>query len=116
MPKSTHEGRVRNPSGPFSEACYQLVRRIPVGRVATYGDVAVAIGRPGAARAVGTAMRLNGDAPRTPCHRVVPSTGEIGNYSGRRGPQDKIALLRKEGVSVANGRVVDFERVRWRPL
>ena len=82
----------------------------------TYGDVALAIGKPGAARAVGTAMRLNPDAPVTPCHRVVPSNGAIGNYSGKLGIAAKVALLRKEGVPVANGRIRQFDRVRWRPV
>ena len=82
----------------------------------TYGDVAFAIGRPGAARAVGTAMRLNHDAPRTPCHRVVPSTGILGEYSGPRGPVRKKQLLRREGVTVRpDGRIADFQHVRWAP-
>lgn len=99
----------------FRERCYELIRKIPAGRVMTYGDVALAIGKPGAARAVGTAMRLNPDAPRTPCHRVVASSGEIGNYSGARGVAGKIALLKKEGVPIANRRIQEFDRIRWRP-
>jgi methylated-DNA-[protein]-cysteine S-methyltransferase len=99
----------------FRERCYALIRKIPEGKLMTYGDIALAIGKPGAARAVGTAMRLNPDAPKTPCHRVVPSTGEVGNYSGSTGVAGKIALLRKEGIRVVNGRVKDFHLVRWRP-
>jgi len=83
----------------------------------TYGDVAFALGKPGAARAVGTAMRLNDDAPKTPCHRVVPSTGLLGEYSGPRGPVRKRELLRTEGVSVqVDGRIENFEKVRWTPF
>ncbi|MBI2077666.1 MAG: MGMT family protein [Euryarchaeota archaeon] len=101
----------------FRDRCYDVIRSIPKGRVMTYGDVAFAIGKPGAARAVGTAMRLNPDAPRTPCHRVVPSTGVLGEYSGPRGPVRKKELLRREGVSVrSNGRIANFEEVRWTPL
>jgi O-6-methylguanine DNA methyltransferase len=100
----------------FRERCYAFIKLIPPGRVMTYGDVALAIGKPGAARAVGTAMRLNPDAPKTPCHRVVPSNGSIGNYSGSLGIAGKVALLKKEGVPIANGRVQEFERVRWRPF
>ncbi len=106
---------MNRPSLGFRERCYELIRQIPQGRVMTYGDVALCIGKPGAARAVGTAMRLNPDAPTTPCHRVVASSGVIGNYSGKRGVAGKIALLRKEGVPISEGRVREFDRVRWRP-
>lgn len=98
----------------FRDACYEILRKVPRGKVTTYGDLALAMGRPGAARAVGTAMRLNPDAPRTPCHRVVAADGSLGNYSGEGGVRKKVSLLRAEGVEVdADGRVRDFDRVRW---
>ena len=59
----------------------EVVRRIPVGKVATYGDVAEAAGRPGAARAVGNIMRTAG-GPDVPCHRVVAAAGKLGGYGG----------------------------------
>lgn len=100
----------------FYEACYRILRSVPAGRVTTYGDLARALGRPGAARAVGNAMRLNRDAPRTPCHRVVPSDGRVGNYSGPYGVVRKVQLLRLEGVRMQkDGRIANFEAVRWRP-
>jgi methylated-DNA-[protein]-cysteine S-methyltransferase len=113
------KNRVRLP-GPmaqeFLSACWTLLRKVPKGKVTTYGDLARGLGNPGAARAVGTAMRLNPDAPRTPCHRVVGSDGRLGNYSGDGGVKTKIRLLRSEGVHVTkDGRVADFESVRWRP-
>ena len=62
-----------------------------------------------AVRAVGSAVGKNPDAPHTPCHRVVPHDGKIGNYSGAGGVARKIALLDAEGVKVSNGKIVDFE-------
>ncbi len=107
--------RVKPPTTEFELAVHAAVRTVPRGRVTTYGDVALALGRPNAARAVGTVMRCNPDTKVTPCHRVVRSEGHVGWYAG--GPTrvgDKIAKLRREGVAVsADGRIQDFEKVRW---
>jgi O-6-methylguanine DNA methyltransferase len=82
----------------FAESVREAVRQIPKGETRTYGEVAAAIGHPGAARAVGTVMRENFD-PTVPCHRVVCAGGKIGQYN-RGGPEMKRALLRAEGVAV----------------
>lgn len=74
----------------------EAVRQIPKGETRTYGEVARAIGHPGAARAVGTVMKNNYD-PTVPCHRVVRSDGKIGDYN-RGGRERKEALLREEGA------------------
>jgi O-6-methylguanine DNA methyltransferase len=86
-----------------------VVRRIPVGRVTTYGDVARLAGRPGAARAVGNVLREAGE-PGLPYHRVIAAGGELGGYSD---PALKRSLLVAEGLSVGGRRVRDFARVRW---
>jgi O-6-methylguanine DNA methyltransferase len=80
----------------FAERVRAAVRQIPKGQTRTYGQVAAAVGHPGAARAVGTVMRNNYD-PTVPCHRVIRSDGKIGAYN-RGGPQKKRALLKAEGV------------------
>jgi methylated-DNA-[protein]-cysteine S-methyltransferase len=80
----------------FSEQVRETVRQIPRGETKTYGEVAAAIGRPGAARAVGTIMKNNFD-PTVPCHRVIRSDGKIGEYN-RGGPEKKHALLKAEGA------------------
>lgn len=106
------------PNESFYEQAYQVIRRIPQGRVMTYADVASALGRPGAARAVGTAMRLNPNpGTHTPCHRIVKSDGRAGHYmGGPDGTRRKIEFLRSEGVPVTDdGRVQDLDRVRWAP-
>ena len=85
------------------------VRRIPPGRVSTYGDIAVMAGSPRAWRAVGTVMRECRD-PSVPCHRVVGSGGALGGYSSL---SLKRELLRAEGLDVGPGRLRRFAEVRW---
>ena len=95
---------------PFSRRVLSLVRGIPPGRVATYGDIARLAGRPRAARAVGNIM--SGCArPDVPCHRVIGAGGRLGGYGGDEAL--KRSLLVAEGVSVVGGRIRDLGRVRW---
>ena len=94
----------------FQQRVLFAVRRIPPGRVATYGDVAAAAGAPRAARAVGNIMkgcRVAG----VPCHRVIAAGGRLGGYGGSEGL--KRALLTAEGVAVGRARVRDFDRKRF---
>ena len=81
---------------PFQKAVYRAVARIPTGKTMTYAQVARAIGRPRAVRAVGTALNRNPFAPQVPCHRVVRSDGTIGGFAS--GAHKKRVLLRKEGA------------------
>jgi methylated-DNA-[protein]-cysteine S-methyltransferase len=94
----------------FTERVLRVVRRIPPGRVATYGDVARAAGFPGAARAVGTVMRRCGRKD-VPCHRVVGAGGALGGYGGNL--ELKRSLLRAEALIVAGNRIRQFARIRW---
>lgn len=79
---------------PLDRAIYRVVTRIPCGATMTYGEVAAALGRPKAARAVGAAMARNRFAPAIPCHRVVGSDGSLRGYAG--GKQLKRRLLEME--------------------
>lgn len=79
----------------FRANVYEVVRGIPKGMVMTYGDVAKAAGSPGAARAVGTILSQNYD-PAIPCHRVVRSDGQPGQYN--RGAERKREILIEEGA------------------
>jgi len=97
---------------PFQAQVYELLSEIPEGCVTTYADIAKSM-HTKAVRAVGTAVGKNPNAPVVPCHRVVPSSGKIGNYSGEGGVTRKIFLLESEGVSVADGKIVDFEQIRF---
>lgn len=102
---------------PFQQAVHKVVQSVPQGRVITYGDVARAVGLPGASRAVGTVMACNPDTKITPCHRVVKSDGTVGGYQGgTRGSSEKIRRLQSEGVPVLrDGTIQRFEAVRWFP-
>jgi O-6-methylguanine DNA methyltransferase len=100
-----------SPASPFTRRVLSLVRRIPPGRVATYGDVAAAAGAPRAARAVGNIMRQCGSRD-VPCHRVVAAGGALGGYGGNL--ELKRALLRAEGVLVTGRRIREFTKRRWR--
>jgi O-6-methylguanine DNA methyltransferase len=97
-------------SGRFQSRVLSVVRRIPPGRVATYGDVARAAGAPRAARAVGNIMRTS-RVPGLPYHRVIAAGGRLGGYGGNEAL--KRALLAAEGVHVSGKRVRDFDRKRF---
>jgi O-6-methylguanine DNA methyltransferase len=94
----------------FTSRVLAAVRRIPPGRVATYGDVAAAAGRPGAARAVGNIMS-GCKARDVPCHRVIAAGGALGGYGGETAL--KRSLLQAEGVIVRGKRIRDFAARRW---
>jgi len=100
------------PQSRFTARVYAVVRRIPAGRVATYGDVAALAGAPRAARAVGTILRGCQD-PATPCHRVIGAGGALGGWGGPL--ESKRARLRHEGLRVDVVRVQEFATVRWTP-
>lgn len=91
----------------FSEKCYELLRKVPHGKVTTYKDLALAMNTR-AFRAVGNAMNKNPYAPVVPCHRVVSSDGSIGGYA--YGASAKLEILGKEGIKFKDGKIVDFEK------
>lgn len=96
----------------FRGAVHRLVRRIPPGRVATYGQVAGLLGRPGAARAVGGAMR--GCPADVPWHRVVNAKGGISLRARLSSVLTQRIRLEQEGVVLRRGRVT-LRTYRWRP-
>lgn len=82
----------------FAERVRDAVRQIPRGETRSYGEVAKAIGYPGAARAVGTVMKNNYD-PTVPCHRVIRADGSLGGYN-RGGTEKKKQLLESEKATI----------------
>jgi methylated-DNA-[protein]-cysteine S-methyltransferase len=104
-------GSTTRGAGDFERRVLAAVRRIPPGRVATYGDIAALAGAPRAARAVGNILRRTKD-PVTPCHRVVAAGGAIGGYGGSESM--KRELLRREGAETRGSRITHFEAIRWR--
>jgi len=92
-------------------AVLDLVRRIPAGRVTTYGEIARALGKPKHWRVVANILSKNPHPVAIPCHRVVRSDGRIGGYIfGRKRKEE---LLRAEGVEVRRGKV-DLSRFMFR--
>ena len=82
----------------FQLKVWNYLKKIPRGRVKTYSQVAKAIGRPSAVRAVANAVGKNPYPPKIPCHRVIRSDGSLGGYSGKGGVKTKKLLLKKEGI------------------
>lgn len=102
------------PKKTFTDKIYELTNKIPEGKVATYGQLAKLAGSPGAARAVGTCMKDNPDAPHTPCHRVVASDGKLTGYSAEGGVKKKKQMLLDEGVKFIGNRV-NLALSQWKP-
>ena len=82
----------------FQLKVWAYLRKIPRGSIKTYSQVAKAIGKPFATRAVANAIGKNPYAPKIPCHRVIRSDGSLGGYSGKGGIKTKRFLLKKEGI------------------
>ncbi len=82
---------------------YELLRKVPNGRVTTYKELAEASGlHP---RSVGMLMKNNKDPVNIPCYKVIRSDGSLGGYSGKGGVKTKIRLLRNDGIEIKNGGV-----------
>lgn len=101
-------------SGTVFSAFYEIVRRIPAGRVATYGQVARLAGMSRSARLVGYAMAACQD-PSVPCHRVVDRFGSIKAAFDTFAPGSQRALLEAEGVPFRPDGTVDLDLCLWAP-
>lgn len=99
---------------PFSERVYAVIRQIPKGSVATYGQIARLVGEPSAARAVGNALHRNPYPIITPCHRVVNKAGKLSPSFGFKGIEQQKKLLTAENVEVSIDNKVDLKRFGWR--
>jgi methylated-DNA-[protein]-cysteine S-methyltransferase len=93
-----------------NQSVYNLVSNIPLGKVATYGQLASSLGNPQAARGIGKILNKNPRPIIVPCHRVVCSDGHIGGYM--YGKERKISLLLNEGIPIVNDLIKDFEKYR----
>jgi methylated-DNA-[protein]-cysteine S-methyltransferase len=85
---------------PFQLKVWKYLKKIPKGRVKTYSQVAKAIGKLKAVRAVANAIGKNPYPPSIPCHRVIRSDGSLGGYSGSGGIKQKLKLLRSEKIDI----------------
>lgn len=97
----------------FYECVYEAVRRIPSGKVATYGQIARMAGNPRASRAVGYALHVNPEPGTIPCHRVVNRAGRLAPAFAFGGTDAQKALLEGEGVCVDARGYVDIKTYLW---
>lgn len=97
------------------EKIYAVVRKIPKGRVASYGQIAAMAGNPRWARVVGYALHVNPDPNEIPCYRVVTKDGSLSEAFVFGGINQQRLLLERDGVEFdENGRVL-MEKYRWQP-
>ncbi|MEE9553929.1 MAG: MGMT family protein [candidate division Zixibacteria bacterium] len=96
----------------FSEQIKILLKRIPRGKVATYGQIAAMAGNPQAARQVVRVLHSSSKKDRLPWHRVINSKGTISLEPGF-GYEEQKSLLIKEGVKFGKSNKIDFERFLW---
>ena len=94
------------------ERIYDVVKQIPYGKVATYGQVAALAGSRKWSRVVGYALHVNPDPGNIPCFRVVNRFGEVSKAFAFGGENRQIELLRAEGVEFVDGRV-DMKKYQW---
>ncbi len=94
---------------------YEIVRQIPRGHVATYGQIAALAGNPRLARVVGYALHVNPDPDTIPCFRVVNRFGEVSKSFAFGGENMQIRLLESEGIIVKDGKI-DLSVYGWNPV
>lgn len=98
------------------EKIYEQVRKIPRGKVATYGQIAMLAGNPRWARAVGYALHSNPDPDGIPCYRVVNRFGGLAPAFAFGGENRQAELLRADGIEVRDDNTVDLEKYLWNGL
>ena len=98
------------------ERIYDVVRRIPSGKVATYGQIAMLAGNPRWARAVGYALHAKPEPGVIPCHRVLNRFGKKTKTNTKKKTDKQAELLRAEGVEVSVDGFVDLDRFLWNGL
>jgi methylated-DNA-protein-cysteine methyltransferase-like protein len=98
----------------FYEAVYRVVRAVPRGRLMTYGQIAVILGHPRAARAVGYALKAC-RGKDVPWQRVINAQGQISARGEVERPMLQRALLEKEGVKFDRNETCDLKKHRWEP-
>ncbi len=92
---------------------YEIVKQIPCGKVATYGQVALLAGNPNMSRVVGNALHVNPFPGEVPCHRVVNRNGRASKVFAFGGEQLQLMLLENEGVENKDG-IIDLKKYQWK--
>ncbi len=97
------------------EKIYEVVKRIPKGKVATYGLVAALAGNPRWARVVGYALHVNPEPGKIPCHRVVNRQGMVSSAFAFGGENMQRLLLSEEGIEFRPDGSIDLGKFIWKP-
>ena len=97
----------------FFERVYEAVKQVPKGKVATYGQIACAIGAPRCSRQVGFALHVNPHPGVIPCHRIVNRFGSLAPAFAFGGQDVQAEMLRAEGVEVLDGYAVDMKKYQY---
>ncbi len=92
---------------------YQIVKLIPKGKVASYGQIAALAGNPKWSRVVGYALHVNPDPEGIPCYRVVTKDGKPSDAFAFGGFQEQVYLLKKDGIEFDENGNVDMKRFQW---
>jgi methylated-DNA-protein-cysteine methyltransferase-like protein len=100
----------------FYHSVYEIVKRIPEGRVTTYGAIAKALGSAQSSRMVGWAMNASHTLPDVPAHRVVNRNGLLTGKMHFTPPEKMQQLLESEGITVEKDQIVNFEKHFWDPF
>ena len=99
----------------FFDKVFEVARRIPYGKVTSYGAIAQFLGAKGSARMVGWAMNATGNREDIPAHRVVNRVGLLTGKFHFDGTNLMQQLLESEGIKVENNKILDFEKHFWQP-
>ena len=99
----------------FYQRVYEIVARIPRGKVITYGQIAAALGDPRQARTVGWAMHCIPEWLDVPWHRVINSQGRISGSSQGYRAHEQMALLEEEGIVFDESGRIDLDECGWEP-
>ncbi len=99
----------------YFDDVYEVVKKIPEGKVATYGQIARITGRPRSARVVGWALHVNPYPGTIPCHRVVNRKGELSGSFAFGGMESQRYLLEKERIKFSKEGKIDLKKYLWCP-
>ena len=99
----------------FFKDVYKVVRKVPFGRVTSYGSIANYLGDPRGARVVGWAMNNSHNLKNFPAHRVVNRNGLLTGKNHFKGTNLMEQLLINEGIKIKNDQIIDFDKFFWDP-
>lgn len=96
----------------LEQKIFKKLLQVPKGQITTYGELSKSVGLKNGQRVVGRIMNKNPYPVIIPCHRVVKSDGKVGGYA--YGEEIKISMLKKEGIKIKDGKILDWENTIYR--